>query len=208
MKKGIFYLLFLFLAATSFAQTKTGSAHSKIRGIIKLYPLQALVGELRFGFEKPIAKRFSLEVSPGLVFFLHNGEIDGDLYGLDARGGMTGGIGFAARASVMYYLSKKNNQDGLFISPLFLYKYFYGKTNFDKYPPLTQDIIMYGAQLLVGYKFKVADFIIEPYSGFGYKHVSYNYDFNNMTPIDSYTSQYPTFQLGVAIGYIKNKKIK
>src|ERR1035437_527446 len=63
MKKRFLYFIAFFLWFTfAHSQIKSDSTNSKVRGIIKFYPLQLIVKDLRLGYEIPLGKKVNLDL--------------------------------------------------------------------------------------------------------------------------------------------------
>ena len=208
------FLLFTFIILSSilgYSQNSIDTVYPlKKQGIILFYPFQLLAGEVRLGYEQSILKKVSIEISPGYLFGIIQGEIDGDI-GIEGKNNLnTNFKGYAMRAGARYYLS--SNYNGFYVHPLFLYKHADSETNTFDYPytPATEDVNIYALQLLLGTRFKSRKKLcFDLYAGIGYKKTYDSYDFNQPNipnNIGTDKAAYFTLQLGCAIGYMIFKK--
>jgi hypothetical protein len=214
MKRNIlFCLIAICFFSKAFSQNTPDSLNSKVNGIINIYPLQLVSGELRTSYEKPIKHNISLELGLGFIYGVNYSEILGydfsgfsfSLPSLEAVNGM------AIRYSMKFYLLKAKNHDGLFISPLILGKYFYNGNVSKSYPALTENIYTMGFQALIGYKILgESNLSFEIYGGFGIRKIFDKFDWHNTGNPDNnsgteiYINKTP--QLGFSLGYKLFKK--
>src|SRR5690349_690449 len=98
----VFIAIFFCWPVINFAQNPPDSVAPEIKGIIKCYPLQFPVGELRLEYEMPVKKRVSLEFGGG-YFYRYAGIIDADLGGDFSKLFEYNGLGL--RAGGRYYIS-------------------------------------------------------------------------------------------------------
>jgi hypothetical protein len=200
MKKYFFCLLLLSIALNSFAQNKSDSTNSKVKGIIKFYPLQVLVGEVRLGYEKPISKKMSIEFDAGYLF-AYTGVLRNE-YLFTWMHLINSSFGYHTRIGIEY-----NYKHNTFISLSFLYKYYSGlETNRDD-ERIT--LTSFGAQSLFGKRFPISHNIgLEIFGGIGIRKT---------TEIDGYLKRissnyipdifvFPSPQFGLSLIYKLYKK--
>src|ERR1035437_355608 len=169
MKKRFLYFIAFFLwFSFSYSQNAPDSSKSNVRGIIKGYPLQAVSGEIRLSYEKPIKHNMSLELGCGYMFAVTSFEIGSVGFGALSGQEFYGANGFTLREGIKFYLSKSKDHYGFYFSPLIMGKYYYQR-------PLGfhiefSHVYIFGIQALVGYRFNSNNtFSYEIYGGLGGK---------------------------------------
>lgn len=168
---------------------------------IRWYPVSVLLGEARFSFEKYLSKQVSFELGAGFIFGMLLGEIDGDL-GPEGKWYVDHEFhGFALRGGFKLYTS--NHLKTFFWEPLFLYKHAFSKeySVYAPYDAITQNVNIYGVQLLMGFRIMSKKVIYEPFWGLGLQKSSDTYDFHDGTPVGTDFAEYFTLQLGFALGF-------
>ena len=198
MKTQLLYCFLLTLGFSNvFSQTLTDTSHQHEIGVINIYPLQIIPGELRLGFEKPLKDNQSLEIGLGYLFWgegTDNWAPDDNVYGVFIPFKIN--YGFTARAGIRFYSMAKRDY-GLYVSPSIFLKYLYYHDSYE-----TDNEYAIGGQFLVGYKYPSKSKIsFDIYVGLGAKYEYY--------PIGDGLAMsffYPCLPLGITIGYLLNKK--
>ncbi|MEY4875411.1 MAG: hypothetical protein RL708_560 [Bacteroidota bacterium] len=199
MKKYFFCLLLLSIALNSFAQSKPDSTNSKVKGIIKFYPLQLLSGEFRFGYEKTTKRHYNYDFSVSYIYgAFYIEEFNGtNSFSLNSFQSYAAS-GFSIKAGIKYFTMKSNT--GFFLNPLFLTKTYFNKHTEYGFHNSSQKFYGIGLHLLCGYKTNVSKKIsLTLYSGIGVKKIfniisspNGNADFKVVTVLP---------QMGIEINY-------
>ncbi|MEY4875410.1 MAG: hypothetical protein RL708_559 [Bacteroidota bacterium] len=196
-------LFFLFSFSVAFAQSKPDSTNSKVKGIIKFYPLHVLVGEVKLGYEKPIGKKMSVEFGAGYLF-AYTGVIWNE-YQFTWMHFINSPLGYDTRIGLDYKINHNT-----FITLLFLYKYYYGLVSNKHDDGIT--LTSFGVQGLFSKRFPISKNIgLEMFSGIGIRKITERDGYEKYTSggIDKdYTHLfvYPSLQFGFSLTYKLYKK--
>jgi hypothetical protein len=204
LKKILYFFAFIFCFSPVFSQNTKDSSTSKIKAVIKLYPLQLLTGEFRSSCEILLPINISLEIGIGYIYALDYREIVG-FESWELSPNLDNVSGLAIRPSIRYYFSKNKSHSGLFCNFLYLFKHVYNGKVSETNPSLTESINTFGFQLLSGYKISHRNYFFELYGGVGVRKIYDNYDWHGTgNPIyNSGTDIYIRYtpQVGLAIGF-------
>jgi hypothetical protein len=118
MKKVIVVVL-IFLGSISilYSQNTIDTTKSKIRGIIRVNPIEALLGEFRVEYEKPFMHNISLDFGASFIYLLYYPEI----YGWEGEFGTPEYVnGSALRLGIKFTLLNITIMKGFIFNLLFL----------------------------------------------------------------------------------------
>jgi hypothetical protein len=199
MIKGSSLIVFFFVFHLyGYSQTIPDTSNTKVKGVIKFYPLQLLGGEIRFAYEMQIKKKISWEFDASYIFMSYPfQEFKSNDGGLDFPTYYPNGFG--VRNGLRYYTSKNNNHDGFYLNPLFLFKY-YSYT--DGESASRTDVTIFCFQALIGYKIpSKIRFSFDIYAGAGIREVLDYSLYPAPYPPFSFSDNLFSSQFGFSIGY-------
>ena len=202
------------------AQSMDTARNSKIL-IVKINPLQLIMGEARLQMEKLINKKSSIEITLGYLYkseYFWSGEVQTGFYN---NYGIHG-VGYKLGMGYKYYGKDPSEKNRTYINPLLFYKYvdFKGWDNFNfggfgPYPnPYVTDMHYHivALQLYYGKCTTIKRIVFDRYIGLGLRYKYGIIEIESSRPemviksprkLESWI--YPSFHVGCTIGYTFKK---